>query len=156
MLTLTDLPLLPTQSLGNYGLPSWIWIMRDAIAEGKVGPADIQETLRDAVNMAIADMTEAGLDIISDGDFYRADFTWNFHERIHGLEKIPFERRLGYPGPDQLEAFRAVEPLTVPNGYGFMAEIHAPCVWYVYKDEKKTPAYHYPRTGQVAPFELQQ
>ncbi len=49
--------------------------MRDAIAEGKVGPSDIYETLRDAVNMAIADMTEAGLDIISDSEFYRADFT---------------------------------------------------------------------------------
>ncbi|MFN8492883.1 MAG: hypothetical protein U0350_35090 [Caldilineaceae bacterium] len=123
MATLTDLPLLPTQSIGSHGVPSWIWVMRDAIAEGKVGPSDIHETLRDAVNMAIADMTEAGLDIISDGEFYRADFTWNFHERIQGLEKIPFERRLGYPGPDQLDAFRAVEPLTVPNGYGLVAEI---------------------------------
>lgn len=80
--------------------------MRDAIAEGKVGPSDIHETLRDAVNMAIVDMAEAGLDIIPDGEFCRADFTWNFRERIQGLEKIPFERRLGYPGPDQLDAFR--------------------------------------------------
>jgi len=32
---------------------------------------------------------------------------------------------------------------------------NAPCVWYVYKDEKKTRAYHYPRTGQIAPLELQ-
>jgi hypothetical protein len=30
---------------------------------------------------------------------------------------------------------------------------HAPCVWYVYKDEKQTRAYHYPRTGQIAPPE---
>lgn len=29
----------------------------------------------------------------------------------------------------------------------------APCVWYVYKDEKKTRAYHYPRTGLVIPLE---
>ncbi|MFN8492882.1 MAG: hypothetical protein U0350_35085 [Caldilineaceae bacterium] len=32
---------------------------------------------------------------------------------------------------------------------------NAPCIWYVYKDEKQTRAYHYPRTGQVAPVELQ-
>lgn len=123
MLTYTDLPLLPTQLIGSGGVPSWIWVFRDAIAEGKVGPEDVQETLRDAVNIALQDATEAGIDIISDGEFFRADFTWNFHERIHGLEKIPFERRLGYPGPDQLDAFRAVAPLTVLNGYGLVPEV---------------------------------
>lgn len=29
----------------------------------------------------------------------------------------------------------------------------APCVWYVYKDESKTRAYHYPRTGLIKPEE---
>lgn len=28
---------------------------------------------------------------------------------------------------------------------------NAPCVWYVYKDEKQTRDYHYPRTGLVKP-----
>jgi 5-methyltetrahydropteroyltriglutamate--homocysteine methyltransferase len=123
MLTYTDLPLLPVQVIGSHGMPSWLWVIRDAIAEGKLGPADIEETLIDAVNIAIQDMTEAGVDIISDGEFFRADFTWNFHERIKGLEKIPFERRLGYPGPDQLDAFRCIEPLTVPDGYGLVPEV---------------------------------
>jgi 5-methyltetrahydropteroyltriglutamate--homocysteine methyltransferase len=123
MLTLTDLPLLPTQTIGSHGVPSWLWVFRDAVAEGKVGPADIEETLKDAVNLAIMDMTEAGLDIISDGELYRADFTWNFHERITGLEAIPFERRLGYPGPDQLDSFCCVEPLQVPQGYGLVPEV---------------------------------
>src|SRR3990172_11437954 len=123
MLTYTHLPLLPVQVIGSHGLPSWLWLIRDAVAEGKLGPSDIEETLKDAVNIAIMDMTEAGVDIISDGEFYRADFTWNFHERIKELEKIPFERRLGYPGPDQLDALRCVEPLTVPNGYGVAAGV---------------------------------
>lgn len=123
MLTLTDLPLLPTQTVGSHGVPSWLWVFREAVTEGKVGPIDIQETLSDAVRLAIADMTTAGMDIISDGELYRADFTWNFHDRIRGLERIPFERRLGYPGPDQLDSFRCVEELTVPNGYGLVPEI---------------------------------
>lgn len=123
MLTYTDLPLLPTQAIGSHGVPSWIWVFREAVEAGKVGPADIAETLRDAVNMAIIDMTEAGMDIISDGELFRADFTWNFHERIQGLEPLPFERRLGYPGPDQLDAFRCVAPLTVPDGYGLVPEV---------------------------------
>jgi hypothetical protein len=30
---------------------------------------------------------------------------------------------------------------------------NAPCVWYVYKDEKQTREYHYPRTGLAKPTE---
>ena len=30
---------------------------------------------------------------------------------------------------------------------------HAPCIWYIYKDEKKSRAYHYPRTGLEIPLE---
>jgi 5-methyltetrahydropteroyltriglutamate--homocysteine methyltransferase len=123
MLKGLDLPLLPTQVIGSHGVPSWLWIVRDAIAEEKLGPADIAETLRDAVDIALMDMTAAGVDIISDGEFYRADFTWNFHDRITGMEPLPFERRLGYPGPDQVDAFRCVRPLDVPNGYGLVPEV---------------------------------
>ncbi|MDH3674721.1 MAG: cobalamin-independent methionine synthase II family protein [Anaerolineae bacterium] len=122
MLTYTDLPLIPTQVLGSHGLPSWMWVVRDAVAAGTMGPADIDEALKDAVNLAIMDMEEAGVDIISDGEMQRADFTWNFHERVLGLEPIEFPRRLGYPGPDQLDAFRCVAPLSIPKGYGTAAE----------------------------------
>jgi 5-methyltetrahydropteroyltriglutamate--homocysteine methyltransferase len=122
-LTLNNLPLLPTQTFGSHGVPSWLWVFRQAIANDEVGPADIQETLTDAVRLAILDMTEAGLDIISDGELYRADFTWEIHERIQGVEPNPFERRLGYPGPDQLDSFRCASELSVRNGYGLALEI---------------------------------
>ena len=68
-------------------------------------------------------MTEVGYDIVTDGEMLRADFTRNFHGRIKGLEAIDYERRLGYPGPDQLDAFRATGPLTVPEGYGLVREV---------------------------------
>ena len=66
MLTYTDLPLIPTQVIGSHGIPGWIWVVRDAVAEGKMGPADIDEALKDAVKLAIIDMEDAGVDIISD------------------------------------------------------------------------------------------
>lgn len=31
---------------------------------------------------------------------------------------------------------------------------NAPCVWYVYKDEKQTRDYHYPRTGLIKPEDI--
>ncbi len=122
MLTYTGLPLIPTQVIGSHGAPGWMWIVRDAVAAGKMGPVDIDEALKDAVNLALMDMQEAGIDIISDGEMQRADFTWSFHEKVHGLEPIEPPRKLGYPGPDQLDAFRCVAPLTVPKGYGAVAE----------------------------------
>ncbi len=119
---LTDLPLIPTQVIGSHGVPGWIWVVRDAVAAGKMGPYDIDEALKDATRLAILDMEEAGVDIISDGEMQRADFTWHFHGKVHGLETQEFSRKLGYPGPDQLDAFRAVAPLTVPDGYGHAEE----------------------------------
>jgi 5-methyltetrahydropteroyltriglutamate--homocysteine methyltransferase len=123
MLTYVDLPLLPTKTLGSHAVPSWIWLVRDAHAKGELGPADLDEALLDAAELALREMTEAGLDIVSDGEFLRADFTWNFHDRIAGLEPLAPQRRLGYPGPDQVDAFRCVEPLTVPDGYGLLREV---------------------------------
>ena len=117
-----DLPLIPTQVIGSSGMPGWMWIVKDAVAAGKMGPADIDEALKDATNLAIMDMEEAGVDIISDGEMQRADFSWNFHGKVHGLEPQELPRKLGYPGPDILDAFRVVAPLTVPDGYGTVAE----------------------------------
>jgi len=117
-----ELPLIPTQVIGSSGLPGWMWIVKDAVAAGKMGPADIEEALRDAVNVAILDMEDAGLDIISDGEMQRADFTWNFHDKVHGLQLQEPPRKLGYPGPDVLDAFRCVAPVAVPNGYGIVPE----------------------------------
>ena len=82
-----------------------MWLVRDAVAEGKLGPSDIDESLKDAAELALAGHDEVGYDIVSDGEMLRADFTRNFHGRIDGLEPIDYERRLGYPGPDQLDAF---------------------------------------------------
>ena len=72
MYTYTDLPRIPTQVIGSSGIPGWMWVVKDAVAAGKMGPADIDETLKDAVNLAILDMEEAGVDIISDGEMQRA------------------------------------------------------------------------------------
>ncbi len=123
MLTYSDLPLLPTKTLGSHAVPSWMWLVRDALAKGELGPADLEEALRDGVELALLEMNEVGLDIVSDGEFMRADFTWNFHDRIAGLEPLSPQRRLGYPGPDQVDAFRCVEELSVPDGYGLLREV---------------------------------
>jgi len=123
VLTYDGLPLLPTKTLGSHAVPSWLWLVRDAHSKGELGPADLEESLRDAAELALRELTEAGLDIVSDGEFFRADFTWTFHERIAGIEPLPPRRLLGYPGPDQVDAFRCVDEVAVPDGYGLVPEV---------------------------------
>ena len=53
-------------------------MVKDAVAAGKMGPADIDEALKDAVNLAIMDMEEAGVDIISDGEMQARRFLLEF------------------------------------------------------------------------------
>ena len=55
MSRLDDLPLLPIQSLGSAAAPPWVWLIRDAVAEGRLGPSDIAESLRDGARIALLD-----------------------------------------------------------------------------------------------------
>ena len=114
-----ELPLIPTQVIGSAGVPGWMWIVRDAVAAGKMGPSDIDEALKDAVSLAIMDMEEAGVDIISDGEMQRADFTWHFHGKVKGLAAGRVRRASwAIPAPTNSTRSVVVEPLTVPDGYG--------------------------------------
>lgn len=119
-----DMPLLPTQVIGSYGTPGWLYVVRDSMKAGdKMGPVDINEAFDDATNLAIMEMEEAGVDVISDGEMRRFNFLVGFYDYIHGMQKIPWERQLGYPGPDMINAFRAVDHFAIPKGMGLVEEI---------------------------------
>jgi len=59
------LPLLPTQAIGSGPAPGWLWLVREAIADGRIGGADIREAFEDSASIALGDMEAAGLDIVS-------------------------------------------------------------------------------------------
>ena len=119
-----NMPLLPTQVIGSYGTPGWLYVVREAMKAGdKMGPVDIAEAFDDATNLAIMEMEEAGVDVISDGEMRRFNFLVGFYDYIQGVQKIPWERQLGYPGPDMINAFKAVDKFTTPKGLGLVEEI---------------------------------
>src|SRR5262249_8731519 len=97
--------------------------VRDAMKEGKMGSVDIREAFDDATNLAIMEMEEAGVDVISDGEMRRFNFLVGFYDYIQGVQKIPWERQLGYPGPDMINAFRAVDKFAAPKGFGLVEEL---------------------------------
>ena len=115
--------MLTTSVIGSYAWPSWFITTVQAIRQGEYGPKDIEEALNDAVDMAVRDQEDAGVDIISDGEMRRLGFfTADFYGRLTGLTELPPLRRLGPGGHDQRERYDAFEPFDAPEGLGLVEE----------------------------------
>ncbi len=115
--------LLPTSVVGSYAWPSWVWSAFEAAQRGEYGPVDMQEVMDDAVDMALRDQEDAGVDIVSDGEMRRIGFfTAGFYSRLTGLRPLESDRKLGPAGHDQLHRFEVLEPIAAPNGLGVVDE----------------------------------
>jgi 5-methyltetrahydropteroyltriglutamate--homocysteine methyltransferase len=117
------LPILPTSVIGSYAWPGWVWSGLEAQRRGEFGPADWNEMLDDAVDMAMRDQEDAGVDIISDGEMRRVGFfTAEFYSHLTGVRPLEPERKKGPAGHDQQHRFEVLEPIAAPNGLGVVAE----------------------------------
>jgi 5-methyltetrahydropteroyltriglutamate--homocysteine methyltransferase len=114
---------LRTSVVGSHARPSWFVAGVEAAERGEFGPADLAEMLDDAVDLALRDQEEAGIDIVSDGEMRRAGFfTAEFYRHLTGVRPLPAERRIGAGGHDQQHRFEVVEPIAAPAGLGVVAE----------------------------------
>jgi 5-methyltetrahydropteroyltriglutamate--homocysteine methyltransferase len=117
------LPLLPTSVVGSYSWPSWLSSGIEAARRGEFGPVDWQEMLDDAVDTALRDQEDAGVDIVTDGEMRRVGFfTAEFYSHLTGLRALEPDRKKGSAGHDQQHRFEVLEPFTAPNGLGVVAE----------------------------------
>ena len=117
------LPILPTSVVGSYAWPSWVWSGLAAAERGEYGPADVRELLDDAVDTALRDQEDAGIDIVTDGEMRRAGFfTAAFYGHLTGLRPLEPDRRQGPAGHDQQHRFEVLEPIAAPDGLGTVAE----------------------------------
>jgi len=115
--------ILPTSVVGSYSWPSWVWTALDAARRGELGPADLQEVQDDAVDTALRDQEDAGVDIVSDGEMRRIGFfTAEFYSRLTGVRPLEPDRKKGPAGHDQQHRFEVLEPIGAPNGLGVVAE----------------------------------
>lgn len=114
---------LRTSVVGSHARPSWFVAGIDAAERGEFGPADLGEMLDDAVDLALRDQEEAGIDIVSDGEMRRAGFfTAEFYRHLTGVRALPADRRLGAGGHDQQHRFEVLEAIAAPAGLGVVAE----------------------------------
>ncbi|MDB6033878.1 MAG: xecA1 [Verrucomicrobiales bacterium] len=108
---------LRTTVIGSYPFPSWLELACKHLDE--FGDSDRAELIDDAVIVAVRDQTDAGLDVITDGEQTRLDFNLSFYGFIDGIElESASPRRFGPPAHDQRGKHQVVGPLVAPRGLG--------------------------------------
>lgn len=119
------LPILPTSVIGSYAWPAWLHTALEAAQRGEYGPVDMHETQDDAVDLAVREQEEAGVDILTDGEMRRVGFfTAEFYGHLTGLREVPPQRKVGIVGHDQRESYEVVEAISAPRGLGLVGEFN--------------------------------
>ncbi|HMO59281.1 MAG TPA: methionine synthase [Roseiflexaceae bacterium] len=137
----SNIPLLPTSVVGSYAWPAWLHTALAAAQRGEYGADDMREAQDDAVDMALRDQEDAGVDIVTDGEMRRAGFfTAAFYGHLTGLRELPPRRVVGVAGHDQRESYEAIEQLRAPGGLGLVDE-------YNYVRSRTTHAIKMPCAG---------
>src|SRR3954468_563127 len=115
--------LLTTSVIGSYAWPGWLHTALEAARHGEYGPEDVRETQDDAVDLAVRDQEDAGVDIITDGEMRRVGFfTAEFYGQMTGLRELPARRKVGSSGHDQRESYAADGEFDAPDGLGLLEE----------------------------------
>ena len=79
---------LSTSVCGSHAHPAWLDLAVAATERGELGPADIREVQDDAVDLALRDQEEAGIDVVTDGEMRRVGFfTAEFYRHLSGVAR---------------------------------------------------------------------
>lgn len=118
------LPPLAVSVTGSWARPTWFTRFSQELKDNQaaIGDEDREETLRDALRLAIDDQQRAGAHQITDGHLQRDEQFTRICERITGLERVPPRRKLGPASPDQQTRFVCTAGLAAPQGLGILDE----------------------------------
>src|SRR5512132_1277771 len=113
---------LTTSTVGSHGLPGWVWLAREALAQNRLGPIDVRELMEDATQAALLDQERAGVDVLTTGEMMRVRFIIGFYDRISGIRPLPAARKLGQPLWDTNTPFEVTELISASAGLGIVEE----------------------------------
>ena len=112
---------LRTTVIGSYPFPGWIDFASRHLDQ--FGPDDLREMQDDAVIAAVHDQTDAGLDVITDGEQTRLDFNLSFYGFLEGIDREASPpRRFGPPAHDQRGRHKITGELAAPRGLATVEE----------------------------------
>jgi 5-methyltetrahydropteroyltriglutamate--homocysteine methyltransferase len=114
---------LTTSVCGSHARPGWLELAVAAAERAELGPRDLREVQDDAVDTALRDQEDAGVDVVSEGEMRRVGFfTAEFYRHLTGVSALAPERRLGPAGHDQQHRFAVHEQISAPDGLGVVEE----------------------------------
>lgn len=111
--------LIPTTVTGSHCIYSWVWASQAEMQRGNFGALDEKDLWEDAARMAIWDMEEAGIDLITDGEISRLEFIIRLYAAFENLEPQPtILRKTGLPWYDSHPFYRTTGKLRLSAGRG--------------------------------------
>ena len=88
------LPLFPTHVIGSLPRPLVVRDLLEAREKGKMPDTELKVAMDDMVRFAIRLQEQAGLDVVSDGEWRRSHYIGEFLKRIGGFEPVrPFQHQ---------------------------------------------------------------
>ncbi len=91
------LPLIPTTVIGSYPQPSWLVDHATLVRKGvprtsaadvwRIPPDELDQALDAATLLAIHDMSQAGIDIVTDGEIRRESYFNHFANALDGVDR---------------------------------------------------------------------
>jgi 5-methyltetrahydropteroyltriglutamate--homocysteine methyltransferase len=132
--------LLPTTVVGSYPQPDWL-VDKAILAKGvprvrvpelwRVEEHDLEHAQDAATLMAIRDMEDAGIDIISDGEIRRESYSNHFVSALAGIDEgtpgtVAGSRQLHTPVPRVVGDIRRTRPIEVRDAEFLRANTDRP------------------------------
>jgi 5-methyltetrahydropteroyltriglutamate--homocysteine methyltransferase len=105
-----------TSTIGSFPKPEYLTKARAALAQGKIGEAELKAAEERATRETIALQEELGLDVLVDGEMYRGDMATYFAENTDGFAVSGLVRSYGnryYRKPILTGPVRRRGPITV-------------------------------------------
>ena len=105
--------MLQTMITGSLPRPTWLVPPNQMYVQWKLDGSALEEGQDDAVQLALLDQDEAGMDIVTDGEQRRRHYIWGF---LEGLEGIDFSRLVKIPtrggrSGTTIDAARVIGPI---------------------------------------------
>ena len=111
-----DLPIFPTTTVGSFPKPDYLVRARSDFIKGKISREELRQHEKRATEFWMRTQEELGIDVLVDGEMYRADMVAYFAEYITGFERGELVRSYGnryYHKPIITGEVQWKQPITV-------------------------------------------
>ena len=126
--------LLPTSTAGSLPKPVWLAEPEKLWSPWKLQDEQLVLGKQDALRLSLLDQTQAGIDIVSDGEQTRQHFVTTFIEHLHGVDfenrkTVKIRNRYDASVPGVVSAVERKKPVFVEDAKFLRSQTDQPIKW---------------------------